>query len=86
MNNVIKLKKFDPIIEKYLSSQDKNAVKKTLAFEYFSNDFNGMVLEKIGMKRFESTSIEEFASDYNLEPQDFKLWKGQMLFMYKIDL
>ena len=45
-----------------------------------------MVLEKIGMKRFESTSIEEFASDYNLEPQDFKLWKGQMLFMYKIDL
>ena len=45
-----------------------------------------MVLEKIGMKRFESTSIEEFASDYNLEPQDLKLWKGQMLFMYKIDL
>jgi len=45
-----------------------------------------MVLEKVGMKRFESTSIEEFASDYNLEPQDLKLWKGQMLFMYKIDL
>ena len=45
-----------------------------------------MVLEKIGMKRFESSSIEEFASDYNLEPQDLKLWKGQMLFMYKIDL
>ena len=44
MNNVIKLKKFDPIIEKYLSSQDKFAVKKTLAFEYFSNDFNALNL------------------------------------------
>jgi len=44
MNNVIKLKKFDPIVEKYLSSQDKIAVKKTLAFEYFSNDFNALNL------------------------------------------
>lgn len=44
MNNVIKLKKFDPIIEKYISSEDKIAAKKTLAFEYFSNDFNALNL------------------------------------------
>jgi RimJ/RimL family protein N-acetyltransferase/phosphopantetheinyl transferase len=44
------------------------------------------VLEKIGMQRFESAPIEEFASDKNLAPQDLKLWEGQMLFMYKIDL
>ena len=40
MNNVIKLKDLDPIIEKYLSSVDKFSIKKTLAFEYFNNDIN----------------------------------------------
>ena len=40
MNNVIKLKDLDPIVERYLSSVDKSSIKKTLAFEYFSNDIN----------------------------------------------
>ena len=40
MNNVIKLKNLDPIIERYLSSVDKSSIKKTLAFEYFNNDIN----------------------------------------------
>ena len=40
MNNVIKLKDLDPIIERYLSSVDKSSIKKTLAFEYFNNDIN----------------------------------------------
>ena len=28
----------DPVLNQYISSNDKNAVKKTLAFEYFNND------------------------------------------------
>ena len=40
MNNVIKLKDLDPIVERYLSSVDKSSIKKTLAFEYFNNDIN----------------------------------------------
>lgn len=47
---------------------------------------NWMVLEKIGMQRFESTPIEEVATYYNLASQDLKLYEGQLLFMYKIDL
>ena len=39
MNNVVKIKEFDPIVEKYISSEDKHAVKKTLAFEYFVTIF-----------------------------------------------
>ncbi len=30
--------KEDSIIEQYLSSNDKNSSKKTLAFQYFNND------------------------------------------------
>jgi hypothetical protein len=40
MCNVVKLNNLDPIIERYLSSVDKSSIKKTLAFEYFSNDIN----------------------------------------------
>jgi len=42
MNNVVKIKEFDPIVEKYISSEDKHAVKKTLAFEYFRNDIQAL--------------------------------------------
>ena len=42
MNNVVKIKEFDPIIEKYINSKDKEAAKKTLAFEYFSNDIQAL--------------------------------------------
>lgn len=37
-NNVVKIKNFDPVIEKYVASHDKKSIKKTLAFEYFNND------------------------------------------------
>ena len=42
MNNVVKLKNLDPIIERYLSSVDKPSIKKTLAFEYFNNDISAL--------------------------------------------
>ena len=42
MNNVVKIKEFDPIVEKYVASKDKDAAKKTLAFEYFSNDIQAL--------------------------------------------
>lgn len=42
MSNVVKIKRFDPIVEKYIASKDKEAVKKTLAFEYFSNDIQAL--------------------------------------------
>ena len=40
MTNVVKLNNLDPIIKRYLSSEDKYSIKKTLAFEYFNNDLN----------------------------------------------
>jgi hypothetical protein len=42
MNNVVKIKEFDPIVEKYIASEDKYAVKKTLAFEYFCSDIQAL--------------------------------------------
>jgi hypothetical protein len=42
MNNVVKIKEFDPIVEKYITAGDKDAAKKTLAFEYFSNDIQAL--------------------------------------------
>ena len=42
MNNVVKIKNFDPVIEKYIASLDKKSIKKTLAFEYFNNDLEAL--------------------------------------------
>ena len=42
MNNVVTIKEFDPIVEKYITAEDKDAAKKTLAFEYFSNDIQAL--------------------------------------------
>lgn len=36
--NTNQIYKNDSIIEQYLSSNDKNASKKTLTFQYFNND------------------------------------------------
>ena len=35
MNNVVKIKEFDPIVEKYIASEDKYAVKKRLLSSTF---------------------------------------------------
>ena len=32
----------DSVLNQYISSNDKNAVKKTLAFEYFNNDMRAL--------------------------------------------
>ena len=42
MNNIVKLKANDPVIERFLSSHDKLSIKKTLAFEYFNNDLDAL--------------------------------------------
>lgn len=42
MNNIVKLKGNDPVIERFLSSHDKLSIKKTLAFEYFNNDLDAL--------------------------------------------
>jgi RimJ/RimL family protein N-acetyltransferase/phosphopantetheinyl transferase len=44
------------------------------------------VLEKVGMLRYHSVPIEEFAEDFNLAEKDLESWKGQMLHLYKLDL
>ncbi len=44
------------------------------------------VLEKVGMQRYHSVPIEEFAEDFNIASKDLESWKGQMLHMYKLDL
>ena len=38
MSNISYIKKHDSIIEEFISSNDKIAAKKTLAFQYFNND------------------------------------------------
>ena len=42
MNNIVKLKDNDPVIERFLSSHDKLSIRKTLAFEYFNNDLDAL--------------------------------------------
>jgi hypothetical protein len=42
MNNLKKINKFDPVIERFISSHDKPSIKKTLAFEYFNNDIDAL--------------------------------------------
>jgi hypothetical protein len=42
MNNIVKLKNNDPVIERFLSSHDKLSIRKTLAFEYFNNDLDAL--------------------------------------------
>jgi|TARA_B100001094_G_C17938743_1_gene674445 hypothetical protein len=42
MNNIVKLKANDPVIERFLSSHDKLSIRKTLAFEYFNNDLDAL--------------------------------------------
>ncbi|MGD2004135.1 MAG: GNAT family N-acetyltransferase, partial [Flavobacteriales bacterium] len=44
------------------------------------------VLEKVGMQRYESLPIEDFAKDYNITEKDLDSWKGLMLHMYKLAL
>lgn len=44
------------------------------------------VLEKVGMKRYHSVPIEEFAEDYNIAKNELQNWKGQQLHLYKLDL
>ncbi len=44
------------------------------------------VLEKVGMQRYESLPIEDFAQDYNIAEKDLNNWKGLMLHMYKLEL
>lgn len=44
------------------------------------------VLEKVGMQRYHSVPIEDFAEDFKIAEKDLESWKGQMLHMYKLDL
>ena len=63
MTNVVKLNNLDPIIKRYLSSEDKSSIKKTLAFEYFNNDLNEL-------ERFIDIQInKKFISSDLIEPR-----------------
>ena len=63
MTNVVKLNNLDPIIKRYLSSEDKSSIKKTLAFEYFNNDLNEL-------ERFIDVQInKKFISSDLIEPR-----------------
>tara|TARA_B100001059_G_C17556449_1_gene437884 strand:- start:63 stop:272 length:210 start_codon:yes stop_codon:yes gene_type:complete len=42
MNNLVKIEDKDPVLERYISSNDKLSIKKTLAFEYFNNDVDAL--------------------------------------------
>ena len=70
MTNVVKLNNLDPIIKRYLSSEDKSSIKKTLAFEYFNNDLNEL-------ERFIDIQInKKFVTSDLIEP------KAQMEFSF----
>ena len=70
MTNVVKLNNLDPIIKRYLSSEDKSSIKKTLAFEYFNNDLNEL-------ERFIDVQInKKFITSDLIEP------RAQMEFLF----
>lgn len=60
MNRVTKIKNRDTVLNQYISSNDKNAVKKTLAFKYFKNDIQALdqyINNNIDTKSNTSTNI-----------------------------
>ena len=69
MNNIVKLKNNDPVIERFLSSHDKLSIRKTLAFEYFNNDLDALN-QYIDIHIFKENSLKM------LEP------KGQLEFVF----
>jgi hypothetical protein len=60
---MVQVNKFDSIIEQYLSANDKNASKKTLAFKYFNNDIAALD------KYIEGHHTTYFKSENNKLPQ-----------------
>ena len=69
MNNIVKLKNNDPVIERFLSSHDKLSIRKTLAFEYFNNDLDALN-QYIDIHIFKENNLKM------LEP------KGQLEFVF----
>tara|TARA_B100001059_G_C17575954_1_gene447421 strand:+ start:460 stop:669 length:210 start_codon:yes stop_codon:yes gene_type:complete len=69
MNNIVKLKNNDPVIERFLSSHDKLSIRKTLAFEYFNNDLDALN-QYIDIHIFKENTLKM------LEP------KGQLEFVF----
>ena len=66
MNNIIKLKGNDPVIERFLSSHDKLSIRKTLAFEYFNNDLDALN-QYIDIHIFKENSLEMLEPKRQLE-------------------
>ena len=69
MNNLKKIDKFDPVIERFISSHDKSSIKKTLAFEYFNNDIDAL-----------NTYIKKYT--FNSKSLNFKEPKAQLEFSF----
>ena len=66
MNNIIKLKGNDPVIERFLSSHDKLSIRKTLAFEYFNNDIDALN-QYIDIHIFKENSLKMLEPKRQLE-------------------
>ena len=66
MNNIVKLKDNDPVIERFLSSHDKLSIRKTLAFEYFNNDIDALN-QYIDIHIFKENSLKMLEPKRQLE-------------------
>jgi hypothetical protein len=66
MDNIIKLKGNDPVIERFLSSHDKLSIRKTLAFEYFNNDLDALN-QYIDIHIFKENSLKMLEPKRQLE-------------------
>jgi hypothetical protein len=66
MNNIVKLKANDPVIERFLSSHDKLSIRKTLAFEYFNNDLDALN-QYIDIHIFKENSLKMLEPKRQLE-------------------
>jgi hypothetical protein len=66
MNNIVKLKDNDPVIERFLSSHDKLSIRKTLAFEYFNNDLDALN-QYIDIHIFKENSLKMLEPKRQLE-------------------
>jgi|TARA_B110001450_G_C17585677_1_gene466842 hypothetical protein len=72
MNNVIQIKKTDPILDQWNRALDKDAAIKTIAFKFFGGDTNK--LDSYLQSSGDTKELEIVESEYSqpIEAQEYR--------------
>ncbi|MDC1491376.1 hypothetical protein N8149_00325 [Gammaproteobacteria bacterium] len=72
MNNVIQIKKTDPILDQWNRALDKDAAIKTIAFKFFGGDANK--LDSYLQSSGDTKELEIIESEYTqpIEAQEYR--------------